>query len=50
MVMTPIILILVAFIAALLAPKILHYREIDRCHEIKGTFDEVKDECVVTKK
>jgi hypothetical protein len=50
LVSTPILLTLIAIILVLVAPKILHYREIGRCHEIKGTFDDEKDECVVTRK
>ena len=49
-IMASIILNLVTFIAALLSPKILRFREADRCHEIKGTFGEVKGECVVIRK
>jgi hypothetical protein len=50
LVSTPILLTLIAIILVLVAPKILHYHEVDRCHEIKGTFDDEKDECVVTGK
>ena len=50
LVSTPILLILIVIIVVLAAPFILHHREIDRCHEIKGTFDDEKDECVVIRK
>ncbi len=47
---TPILLIVIATILVLVAPLIVRSWEIDRCLEIKGTFDETKDECVVTGK
>ena len=47
---TPIILIIIAIVATLIAPKILQSREIDRCREIKGSFDYEKHECVVVNK
>jgi hypothetical protein len=49
LVSTPIFLILIAIVIVLVAPHIIRSWEIDRCLEIKGTFDEVKDECVVTR-
>jgi hypothetical protein len=50
LVSTPILLILIAIILILVAPRIVRSWEIDRCLEIKGIFDEVKDECVVIRK
>ncbi len=46
----PIVLTLIAIIAVWVAPKILHLREVDRCLELRGTFNDEKDECVVAKK
>ena len=50
LVSTPILLILIAVVVVLVALHIVRSWEIDRCLEIKGTFDDEKDECVVTKK
>ena len=50
LVSTPIFLILIAIILVLVAPLILHYHNVDQCLEIKGTFDDVKDECVLIRK
>lgn len=47
---TPIIFIIIAIVATLIAPKILQSREIDRCREIQGSFDYEKNECVVVNK
>jgi hypothetical protein len=49
LVSTPIFLILIAIILVLVAPLIIRSWEIDRCLEVKGIFDEAKDECVVTR-
>lgn len=50
LVSAPIILIIFAVVATLIAPKILQSREIDRCREIQGRFDYEKNECVVVNK
>lgn len=50
LVSTPILLILIAIILVLVAPLIVRSWEIDRCAEVTGIFDEVKDECVVIRK
>jgi hypothetical protein len=50
LVSTPAFLILIAIILILVAPIIVRSWEIDRCLEIKGTFDEIRDECVVIRK
>jgi hypothetical protein len=50
LVSTPLFLIVIAIIAVLIAPKILRSWEIDRCLEVKGTYNYDKDECVVTAK
>lgn len=50
LVSTPILLILIAIILIFVAPRIVRSWEIDRCIEVKGIFDEVRDECVVIRK
>jgi len=50
MVASPVILVFIAVVTVLIAPKIVESREIDRCRDINGTFDYEKHECVVTKR
>jgi hypothetical protein len=43
----PIILILIALIAGIFGPKIMHYQEANKCRQSGGTYESEKQECAI---